>query len=604
MSEPDQPALETAPEAVIEAAPELAPDVVPSPAPAAKQSWRRGFARKLLYGDVDRAVKTRARLGLAILVFAIGYAVIGGRLVMFAAVPDRELARRSGADAVGTARPDLLDRNGEVLATDVRSPSLFAEPHRIIDVDDAVELLTAVLPDLDAVEIRRRLSSKRRFVWLKREITPQQRTEIYRLGLPGIGFLSENNRVFPNGNVVSHAIGAVNIDNQGIAGIEKWLDNRGLADLHMAGLASDRLQQPVELAIDLRVQHAMRDELIKARDRFKAKAAAGLITDARTGEVVAMVSVPDFDPNNPREALDPTRINRLTTGVYEMGSTFKALTLAMALDSGKVNLGSTFDASHPLVYGKFAIHDYHAQNRVLSVPEIFTYSSNIGTARMALRLGIEHHKWFLRKVGQLDRLRTELPESAEPLWPRRWAELNTVTIAFGHGIAVAPLQAMMAVGALMNGGWLIPPTFIKRTEKDAMALATRVINPETSVKMRYLMRLNVEKGTATRADVKGYYVGGKTGTSEKVIGGRYSKTKVLNTFTAVMPADKPKYLLLIMLDEPQGLPETHGFATSGWNAVPVGGAVISRVAPLLGLEPRYNLAPSDQLILASAKANR
>jgi cell division protein FtsI (penicillin-binding protein 3) len=219
-------------------------------------------------------------------------------------------------------------------------------------------------------------------------------------------------------------------------------------------------------------------------------------------------------------------------------------------------------------------------------------------------MGVDYHKWFLRKVGQLDRLRTELPESAEPLWPRHWGELNTVTIAFGHGIAVAPLQAMMAIGAMMNGGMLIPPTFIKRTEQEAQALATRVIKPETSEKMRYLMRLNVEKGTATKADVKGYYVGGKTGTSEKVVHGRYSKTKVLTAFTAVMPADQPRYLLLIMLDEPQGLPETHGFATSGWNAVPVGGAVIARVAPLLGLEPRYELATSDKLILASIKESR
>jgi cell division protein FtsI (penicillin-binding protein 3) len=582
-----------------------APDPAPAPIPAPKPSWRRGLARALLYGNVDRAAKAKARVGLAILVFAAGYAVIAGRLVMFAAVPNSHLvARASAADAVATARPDILDRNGEILATDVRASSLFAEPHRIIDVDDAVELLTTVLPDLDAVEIRKRLSSKRRFVWLKREITPKQRAEIYRLGLPGVGFLSENNRVYPNGAGVSHLIGHVNIDNQGIAGIEKWLDGHGLADLHMAGLATDRLQQPIELAVDLRVQHALRDELILARDKFKAKAAAGLITDARTGEIVSMVSVPDYDPNNPREALDPTRINRLTTGVYEMGSTFKALTLAMALDSGKVTLNSSFDASHPLQMGKYAIHDFHAQNRSLTVPEIFTYSSNIGTARMALKMGVEYHKWFLRKVGQLDRLRTELPESAEPLWPRHWGELNTVTIAFGHGIAVAPLQAMMAIGAMMNGGMLIPPTFIKRTEQEAQALATRVIKPETSEKMRYLMRLNVEKGTATKADVKGYYVGGKTGTSEKVVHGRYSKTKVLTAFTAVMPADQPRYLLLIMLDEPQGLPETHGFATSGWNAVPVGGAVIARVAPLLGLEPRYELATSDKLILASIKESR
>jgi cell division protein FtsI (penicillin-binding protein 3) len=566
------------------------------------EPWRRRLVRTLLYGhNVDRAAKARARIGLAILVFALGYAVIAARLVMFAAAPEGQSARRGVShDAVATARPDILDRNGEVLATDIRTPSLFAEPHRIIDVDEASELLTAVMPDADAAELRERLGSKRRFVWLKREITAKQREQIHRLGQPGIGFLPENKRIYPNGAEVSHLIGHVNIDNQGIAGIEKWLDGRGLADLHLAGLATDRLQKPVELAVDLRVQHAMRDELVAAREKFKALAVAGVLTDVRTGEVVAMVSVPDYDPNNPREALDPTRINRLTTGVYEMGSTFKALTLAMALDSGKFTLKSAVDASRPLQYGKFTIHDFHAQNRVLTLPEIFTYSSNIGTARMAVSLGVEHHKAFLRKMGQLDRLRTELPESAEPLAPKRWVELNTVTIAFGHGLSVAPLQAMMAIGALMNGGNLIPPTFLKRGETDAMALATRVIKPETSEKMRYLMRLNVEKGTATKADVKGYYVGGKTGTAEKVVGGRYSKTKVLTTFTAVLPADQPRYALLIMIDEPHGLPETSGFATSGWNAVPVGGAVIARIAPLLGLEPRFELAPAEKLILASA----
>ncbi|HEY7247603.1 MAG TPA: penicillin-binding protein 2 [Xanthobacteraceae bacterium] len=580
----------------------VAPLAAASARPA--EPRRRRVVRELLYGkEADRAGKMRARLGLTILVFALGYSIIAARLILFATASESHGTRRSSLqDALATARPEILDRNGEVLAIDVRTPSLFAEPQRIIDVDEASELLTATVTDMDATELRERLASKRRFVWLRREITPQQRQQIYRLGIPGIGFLPENKRVYPNGNELSHLIGHVNIDNQGIAGIEKWLDGRGLADLHMAGLAAEHLQKPIELAVDLRVQHALRDELIAARQKFKAVAAAGLVTDVRTGEIVSMVSIPDYDPNNPREALDPTRINRLTTGVYEMGSTFKALTLAMALDSGRITLKSAFDARFPLQYGKFTIHDFHAQNRVLTVPEIFTYSSNIGTARMAVSLGVEYHKRFLRKMGQLDRLRTELPESAEPLVPKHWVELNTVTIAFGHGLSVAPLQAMMAIGALMNGGYLIPPTFLKRSEAEAMKLATRVIKPDTSEKMRYLMRLNVEKGTATRADVKGYYVGGKTGTSEKVVGGRYSKTKVLTSFTAVLPADRPRYMLLIMLDEPQALPETHGFTTSGWNAVPVGGAVISRIAPLLGIEPRWDLAPSDKLILASAGA--
>ena len=571
----------------------------------AESGWQQAL-RSLLYGrDVDRNVKAKARLGLAIVAFAGIFSVIAFRLVMFATVAENHSGRRSvSQDAIATARPDILDRNGEILATDVKTPSLFAEPRKIIDVDEAVELLTAVLPDLDASEVRDRLSSKRGFVWLKREITPSQQREIHRLGIPGVGFLTENKRVYPNGPTVSHEIGYVNIDNQGIAGIEKWLDGQGLAALHMAGLATDQLQRPVNLAVDLRVQHALREELAAAREKYKAKASAGVIADVNTGEIVAMVSEPDFDPNNPRIANDPDHLNRLTTGVYEMGSTFKALTLAMALDSGRISLSSSFDARMPLRYGKFEINDFHAQRRVLTVPEIFTYSSNIGTARMALSLGVEYHKAFLRKLGQLDRLRTELPESAEPLVPKHWGELNTVTIAFGHGLSVAPLQAVMGISALVNGGKMIPPTFLKRDQAEADRLAERVIKPETAEKMRYLMRLNVEKGTATRANVMGYYVGGKTGTSEKVVGGRYSKTKVLTSFTAILPADKPRYLLLIMLDEPQGLPETHGFSTSGWNAVPVGAKVIERVAPLLDILPRFDLPKADHLLLVSAKETR
>ncbi len=557
----------------------------------------------LLYGrNVDRTAKARARVGLAMLAFAAVYSVIAVRLVMFAVVPESHFVRRGASkDAIATARPDILDRNGAILATDVRSPSLFAEPRKIIDVDEAVELLTAVLPDLDSTEVRDRIGSRKGFAWLKREITPTQRREIYKLGLPGVGFLAENKRVYPNSAEVSHLIGHVNIDNQGIAGIEKWLDGRGLQALHMAGLATDRLQKPVELAVDLRVQHAMRDELIFAAEKFKVKAAAGLVVDVETGEIISMVSLPDYDPNSPKQANDPLRINRLTTGVFELGSTFKALTVAMALDSGKYTLNSIMDARGALRYGRFTIHDYHAQNRMLSLPEVFTYSSNVGTARMALGVGVEHHKWFLRKMGQLDRLRTELPESAEPIVPKRWGELNTVTIAFGHGLSVAPLQAVAAINALVNGGYLIPPTFMKRTKAEAMALAKVVVKPDTSEKMRYLMRLNAEKGTASKANVAGYYVGGKTGTSEKVVGGRYSKTKLLNTFTAIMPADKPRYQLMIMLDEPQGLPETHGYATAGWNAAPTAGKVIARIAPMLGVEPRFDLPPADQLILAKVR---
>ncbi len=569
-------------------------------------SWRQRLIRKLLFGtNVDRNAKARARVGFAIIGFLLVYAVIGAKLVMFAVAPESRGERHTAAqDALATARPDIVDRNGEILATDVKAPSLYGEPRRIIDKDEAIELLTATLPDLETGEVRQRLSGRKGFVWLKREITPQQQIDIHRLGIPGIGFLRENKRVYPNGPEVSHLIGLVNIDNQGIAGIEKWLDTNGLADLHRAGFATDRLQKPIELAVDVRVEHALRDELLKAKDKFHAKAASGIVSNVKTGEIVAMVSLPDFDPNNPKEANDPDRINRLTTGVYEMGSTFKAFTLAMALDSGKSTLDSMWDDRGPLHYGKFTIHDDEPKNRFISMKEVFTFSSNVGAARIALSQGVEAHKAFLAKMGQLQRLRTELPESAAPLVPRHWGELNTVTIAFGHGVAVAPLQAVMGIDALVNGGYLIPPTFLKRSEEEAMAVAKRVIKPETSDKMRFLLRLNAEVGTARKADVPGYYVGGKTGTAEKVVNGRYAKKRVLTAFTAIFPADAPQYQLLVMLDEPQALKETYGFITSGWNAVPTGGNVIARIAPLLGIQPRFDLPPSDRLILAASKESR
>ena len=573
---------------------------------APAEPWLRRFKRVMLYGrNVDRGAKARARVGLAIVGFVVVYGIIAFRLVLFGIIADSRTPQRVIVDdAVATARPDIRDRNGEILAIDVRVPSLYAEPRRIIDVDEAVELLTAVLPDLDPTELRARLSSKRGFVWLKRDITPEQEKEIYRQGLPGIGFLKENKRDYPNGSEVSHLIGHVNIDNQGIAGMEKWLDGHGLAALHMAGLATDRLQNPVVLAADLRVQHALRDELVQARDHFHAIAAAGVVLNVNTGEIVAMVSEPDYDPNDPRQANEPTRINRLTTGVYEMGSTFKAFTVAMGLESGKVTLNSSFDARMPLRMGRFLIHDFDPEHRFLTVPEIFYYSSNIGAARIALSLGTSAQQAFLKKMGQLDRLRTELPESAAPILPRRWSDLTTATIAFGHGLSVAPLQAVMGVAAIMNGGILIPPTFLKRTQQEADELGKRVISRRTSLMMRYLMRLNVEKGTARKADVPGYYIGGKTGTADKVVNGRYSKTKVLTDFMAILPADHPQYLLLIMLDEPKATPETHGFTTSGWNAVPTGAKVVARIAPLLGIEPRMDLPTADQLILASLKQSR
>ena len=547
-------------------------------------------------GDVVRRLartrldKSTWRIRMVAGGFALLYCVIGGKLVYLAFKPDPQTLRRAASEAVSRARPDIVDRNGIVLATDVKIMSVFAEPKRIVDKDEAVELLTAVLPDVNARELRERLGSKKGFVWVKRAIKPGEQQEVFRLGLPGVGFLPEHKRVYPNGPLAAHVLGFTNVDNIGIAGIEKYIDGQGLGDLSEAGFRLDPAElKPVQLSIDMRVTHALRDELEKGIDRFKAKGGAAAILDVNTGEVVALASLPDYNPNTPTDALEKTRINRMAVGVYEMGSTFKSLTISMALEANKVNLNSRVDARSSLRYGGFSIHDFHAENRMLSVPEVFTYSSNVGTAKMALMVGVEGHKAFLRKMGQLDRLRTELPESAEPLVPKRWGELNTITIAFGQGLNVAPLQAMMAVGALTNGGLMIKPTFLKRDEAAAKADAPRVVRPEVSESLRYLLRLNAEKGTARTVDIRGYYVGGKTGTADKLVRGRYSRDKVFTTFMAIAPADKPRYLFLTLMDEPQALPETHGYRTAAWNAGAVTGKIIERVANLLDLPPRLDL---------------
>ncbi len=546
-----------------------------------------------------RIDKSTWRIRLVAVGFACIFGVIGGKLVYLGSKPEPQSLRRAASEAVSRPRPEILDRNGEVLATDIKVMSVFAEPRRIIDKDEAVELLTAVLPDVNAKELRERLGSRKGFVWVKRGIKPKEQEEIFRLGLPGVGFLPENKRVYPNGPVAAHVLGFTNVDNIGIAGMEKHIDGMGLSDLTMAGFRLDPADlKPVQLSLDLRVTHAIRDELEKGIERFKAKGGAAAILDVNTGEIIALASLPDYDPNNPVDALEPIRINRMNVGVYEMGSTFKAISIAMALEANKVNLNSRVDARESLRYGKFTIHDFHAQHRVLTVPEVFTYSSNIGTARMALMVGVEGHKAFLRKMGQLDRLRTELPESAEPLVPRRWGELNTITIAFGQGLNVAPLQAMMAVGALSNGGQLINPTFLKRSEEEARANAPQVVRPEVSEALRYLMRLNAEKGSARTVDIRGYYVGGKTGTADKIIRGRYAKDRVFTTFMAIAPADKPRYLFLTLMDEPQALPETQGYRTAAWNSGAVTGKIIERVANMLNLPPRLDLPTQPFPLLA------
>ncbi len=554
--------------------------------PASFLQVRRAQPR-IARGSVSSSA-VKARVYVAMLAFACVYVAIAGRLVMLAQMEEApSTAWISAQDSIAASRPDLVDRNGEILATDIKTASLYAEPRRILDIDEAVDGLTRVLPELDKDFVRRRLESRTGFVWLKRELTPQQADEVHNLGLPGIGFLSENQRFYPGGPTAGHIVGAVNVDNQGLSGIEKYIDSEWLADLQSLGFASDRTMEPVKLSVDLRVQHVVRDELAKAMDRFKAIAAVGIVLDAKTGEVVAMSSLPDYDPNDRAQALEKDRLNRATGGVFEMGSVFKTFTTAMALDSGKVSINDSFDATRPIRAGGRTISDFHGKNRILSVPEVFIYSSNVGTAKMMLATGIDRQQEFMTRLHLTERLPTELPENAAPLLPPKWNELAAMTISFGHGISVTPMQTAVAAAALVNGGTLLPPTFLPRSAEKAQALGKRVLSEETSRMMRYLFRLNVLSGSGRKADVPGYTIGGKTGTAEKIENGRYVSDKRRNSFLSAFPMDDPRYVVLVVLDEPKREREGTG-TTAGWNAAPTVGAIVRRSAPMLGVMPRFS----------------
>jgi cell division protein FtsI (penicillin-binding protein 3) len=553
-------------------------------------------------GSGEGVLKGQKRLRLLMACFVVAFAAISVKLGTLALIDRGDRKTTERRDNYKLPRPNIVDRNGEVLATDIQVASLYAEPNRIIDIDEAVEQLTANVEGLDAAVLRRKLSTDRGFIWLKRQVSPAEQAQVHDLGIPGVGFRNELLRVYPKGRLAAHVLGYVDVDSRGLAGMEQYLDQQGA--LYAASLADPETRSafPAQLSLDVRIQHVIEDEIQKAIAKYKAKGGAGVVLDAETGEVLALASFPDFNPNNPVDAQKKDHGNRVTGGVFELGSVVKAVTFAMALDAGVCTLESRYDARFPLVIGRARISDFHAQRRVMTVPEIFLHSSNIGTAKMALDVGIEGHQAFLRKVGLFDRLQTELPEAAKPLLPPRWSRISTVTAAFGHGFAVQPLQGASVTAALLNGGRLIPPTFLKRDRETADSLAEQVIKPETSALMRHLFRLNVVEGTAGKGDVPGFDIGGKTGTAEKVTNGRYDKSRRLTSFVGAFPMEKPKYVFLVMLDEPQSLPETYGFATAGWNAVPTTGKILARLVTILDMEPHLTEADIEKLTKAQKKA--
>ncbi len=535
-----------------------------------------GQGKLRLHGMTMHAIETgRMRLFVTAGLFALAFSAIGLRLVDLMLVKSGSGERptaSAAAPAPLAGRADIVDRNGIIVATNLPTVNLYADAQKIANPREATEKLLKTLPELKHDDVLRRLSTGQRFIYLARHLTPQQQQEVNDLGIPGIGFEAAQRRIYPHGSLFSHIVGATDADNIGVAGVERTFNE---------ALTHD--PQSLQLALDVRVQHVVREQLAASISRYRASAGSAVVMDVKTAEVVSMVSLPDFDPKAMGTASTDARFNRATLGVYEMGSTFKLFTAAMALEVGSANLSTMVDASQKMKYGRFTISDYHGLYRPMTVPEVLIHSSNIGAAKMALAAGIDTQKEYMKKLGFLSPLRLELPETGSPQYPRTWREINAVTISYGHGLSVTPIHVVNAVAALVNGGTLHAPTIMKR---NGAPDGERVISQKTSDAVRALMRLIVLDGSGRQADAKGYLVGGKTGSAEKItFSGGYSQSSNHTSFVAAFPIDAPRYVVLVMLDEPKGTRETANFATAGWNAAPTVGRIVNQIAPMLGVYP-------------------
>ncbi len=567
-----------------------------------------GHSISLDGGRKARGNLTRNRIRWVLAALLIVFAVVAGRLIQLGSYVSDSAIEGVERDIITATRPPLLDRNGLEMAVDIRVPSLFAEPRRIVDVEEAVQKLRTVLPDLEEEWLRRRLTGDKGFVWVKRELTPAIQDRIFQLGIPGLDFVTESKRFYPSGQEASHVLGAVNIDNQGTMGIEKHMDDQDLALLQSLGLARGNALTPVNLSIDLRVQHVIYDQLKDGLTRYSAIAAAAAIMDIRTGEILGMVSLPDFDPNNPStlfadyNGVKNDRFNRITSGIYELGSTMKTVTAAGALDSGRVKITDNFDARFGVRFGRFTIGDFHGKHRVLSVPEVYKYSSNIGTIKMMQAMGKDEFRAFLGKLGFDKVVPFELPEMRRPRVPDRFSEIVAATASFGHGISISPLHMLRAMAAFVNDGYMVPPTLYKRTVEEARPLYEQVISEATSRRIRYLMRLNALEGSGSRMNrfADGYRAGGKTGTAEKVVAGRYDSSKDLTVFASAFPLDNPRYAMVVMVDEPKRENPQSG-NTAGWNAGEITGRIVQRIAPMLGIRPDFSEILDSGLVPAEIR---
>lgn len=494
-------------------------------------------------------------------------------LMLFREGAEPTLAENGVTRGLQTGRADIVDRNGVLLATTITTTSVYANAKQMINVKETCDKLSRVISG-DLKGLRSKLEAGKTFVWIARHLSPEQKEKILRLGLPGVNFVPDFKRIYPHGPLVSHVMGYTNIDNQGIAGIEKCLNKELSAK-----------EEPLQTSIDVRIQHIVRDEIRKGMEEFSAFGAAGLIMDTKTGEIISLVSAPDFNPNRPGQAPKDAMFNKISLGTYEMGSTMKIATVAMALENQIAKLSTIFDVTKPLRVGRFKITDNHPKGRPLNVAEIFIHSSNIGTAQLALMAGAERQQAFLRKLGFLNALDVELPEVGVPLLPKQWREPSVITISYGYGLSITPLQLAAGVATLAAGGIKVNPTLIKGKHNGIKG--DRIISEDHSKKILQLMRYVITDGTARKTNIREYFVAGKTGTRKFLVGRKYNDSSVATSFMGLFGQinSEPRYAIFIMLEDPKATKKTFGFNAAGWNSVVVTRRIIERVAPLLGLVP-------------------
>ncbi|TDK43224.1 peptidoglycan D,D-transpeptidase FtsI family protein [Antarcticimicrobium luteum] len=555
----------------------------------------------------DRArVRAEGRLLVLGLFFFCAFIVVGGRMALMAvSEPEEPVASTHGA-AIAAQRADITDREGRILATNFETHSLYAQPPELVDPVAAASGLVRIFPDLDEARLIRDLSGKRKFVWIKRRISPEQKQAVHDLGDPGLMFGPREMRLYPNGKLAAHVLGGAGFGREGVnaaevigvAGVEKQFDE------YLRDPANGA--QPLTLALDLTVQAAAEQVLAGGMKLMNAKGASSILMDVHTGEVISVVSLPDFDPNDrPRPPVsgdpsDSPLFNRAVQGVYELGSTFKIFTAAQAIDLGLVSAETIIDTSGPMRVSGYPIGEFHNKNYgKLSVADVIMHSSNRGTGRLALEIGPERQKAFLGALGMFDPTPFEIVEArgGQPLVPERWTDLSTVTISYGHGLSTSPMHLAAGYAAIANGGHYVSPTILKR---DGPQHGPRVLSEGAAADARRMLRRVVTGGTASLGEVPGYAVGGKTGTADKPRPqGGYYKDKVIATFASIFPSHDPKYVLVVTLDEPSIQAYDEERRTAGWTAVPVAAELIGRVAPLLGLRPDVEPGPRAAITLTS-----